>query len=62
MPHKHPKNGGIIFQSGSSLNGFSLFFFQVTKQHNEDCKRLLRLMGVPVVEVIDGVFFGFIAI
>uniref|UniRef100_A0A1D1YUD6 Flap endonuclease 1 n=1 Tax=Anthurium amnicola TaxID=1678845 RepID=A0A1D1YUD6_9ARAE len=23
---------------------------KVTKQHNEDCKRLLRLMGVPVVE------------
>ena len=25
--------------------------FQVTKQHNEDCKKLLRLMGVPVIEV-----------
>lgn len=24
---------------------------QVTKQHNEDCRKLLRLMGVPVVEV-----------
>lgn len=24
---------------------------QVTKQHNDDCKRLLRLMGVPVIEV-----------
>ncbi|RDX75324.1 Flap endonuclease 1, partial [Mucuna pruriens] len=23
---------------------------KVTKQHNEDCKKLLRLMGVPVVE------------
>ncbi|KDP23322.1 hypothetical protein JCGZ_23155 [Jatropha curcas] len=23
---------------------------KVTKQHNEDCKRLLRLMGVPVIE------------
>lgn len=23
----------------------------MTKQHNDDCKRLLRLMGVPVVEV-----------
>ncbi|KAB2048714.1 hypothetical protein ES319_A13G129600v1 [Gossypium barbadense] len=23
---------------------------EVTKQHNEDCKRLLRLMGVPVIE------------
>ncbi|KAG6532456.1 hypothetical protein ZIOFF_006301 [Zingiber officinale] len=25
-------------------------FSQVTKQHNEDCKRLLRLMGVPTIE------------
>ncbi|KAI7983534.1 Flap endonuclease 1 [Camellia lanceoleosa] len=23
---------------------------QVTKKHNEDCKKLLRLMGVPVIE------------
>lgn len=30
---------------------FSLLL-QVTKQHNDDCKRLLRLMGVPVIEVI----------
>ena len=30
---------------------------QVTRQHNDDCKRLLRLMGVPVVEV-NSVFFG----
>jgi flap endonuclease-1 len=22
----------------------------VTKQHNDDCKRLLRLMGVPVID------------
>ena len=24
---------------------------QVTRQHNEDCRKLLRLMGVPVIEV-----------
>jgi len=29
----------------------SAFPFQVTRKHNDDCKRLLRLMGVPVVEV-----------
>jgi flap endonuclease-1 len=23
---------------------------RVTREHNEDCKRLLRLMGVPVME------------
>lgn len=26
------------------------YITQVTKEHNEECKRLLRLMGVPVVE------------
>ena len=24
---------------------------RVTQQHNEECRRLLRLMGVPVIEV-----------
>ncbi|XP_039162610.1 flap endonuclease 1-like [Eucalyptus grandis] len=28
----------------------ALILLQVTQQHNEDCKRLLRLMDVPVVE------------
>ena len=23
---------------------------RVTREHNEECKRLLRLMGVPVIE------------
>jgi hypothetical protein len=27
---------------------------RVTRQHNEECRRLLRLMGVPVVEVGPG--------
>jgi len=32
---------------------------QVTKQHNEDCRKLLGLMGVPVVEVFlhDAIMF-----
>lgn len=29
---------------------FSKRTVKVTKQHNEDCKKLLRLMGIPVVE------------
>ncbi|XP_078446864.1 5'-3' exonuclease family protein isoform X2 [Wolffia australiana] len=33
-----------------SIEKFSKRTVKVTKQHNEDCKRLLRLMGVPVVE------------
>ncbi|KAL5767030.1 hypothetical protein ACOSQ2_013813 [Xanthoceras sorbifolium] len=32
------------------IEKFSKRTVKVTKQHNEDCKRLLRLMGVPVVE------------
>lgn len=27
-----------------------LLCMQVTAQHNEDCKQLLRLMGVPVID------------
>ncbi|KAE9618890.1 Flap endonuclease 1 [Lupinus albus] len=32
------------------IEKFSKRTVKVTKQHNEDCKRLLRLMGMPVVE------------
>ena len=34
---------------------------QVTRQHNDDCKRLLRLMGVPVVEVNSVFQFSFVS-
>lgn len=33
-----------------AIEKFSKRTVKVTKQHNDDCKRLLRLMGVPVVE------------
>ncbi|XP_050380656.1 flap endonuclease 1 isoform X4 [Argentina anserina] len=32
------------------IEKFSKRTVKVTKQHNEDCRRLLRLMGVPVIE------------
>ncbi|TYK10325.1 flap endonuclease 1 isoform X2 [Cucumis melo var. makuwa] len=32
------------------IEKFSKRTVKVTKQHNDDCKRLLRLMGVPVIE------------
>ncbi|XP_015386433.1 flap endonuclease 1 isoform X5 [Citrus sinensis] len=32
------------------IEKFSKRTVKVTKQHNDDCKRLLKLMGVPVVE------------
>jgi flap endonuclease-1 len=31
------------------VNKFSRRLVKVTKQHNDDCKELLRLMGVPVI-------------
>ena len=31
------------------INKFSSRLVKVTRQHNEDCKELLRLMGVPVI-------------
>ncbi|KAA3481233.1 flap endonuclease 1 [Gossypium australe] len=33
------------------IEKFSKRTVKVTRQHNEDCKRLLRLMGVPVIDV-----------
>ncbi|KAK1277110.1 Flap endonuclease 1-A [Acorus gramineus] len=33
-----------------SIEKFSKRTVKVTKQHNDDCKRLLRLIGVPVIE------------
>lgn len=35
----------------------SSLVLQVTKQHNEDCQKLLRLMGVPIIEVITNIYF-----
>ncbi|GAB4848234.1 Elongation of fatty acids protein 2, variant 2 [Ancistrocladus abbreviatus] len=36
--------------SKEEIEKFSKRTVKVTKQHNDDCKKLLRLMGVPVVE------------
>ncbi|URD73641.1 hypothetical protein MUK42_08968 [Musa troglodytarum] len=47
------------------IRKFSKKTVKVTKRHNEDCKRLLRLMGIPVIEVyavasedMDSLTFG----
>ncbi|CAD6251495.1 unnamed protein product [Miscanthus lutarioriparius] len=34
-----------------AIEKFSKRTVKVTRKHNDDCKRLLRLMGVPVVEI-----------
>ncbi|KAI6684484.1 hypothetical protein NL676_030397, partial [Syzygium grande] len=40
----------IVSQNKQDIEKFSKRTMKVTQQHNEDCKRLLRLMGVPLVE------------
>ncbi|XP_030540659.1 flap endonuclease 1-like [Rhodamnia argentea] len=40
----------IASQNREDIEKFSKRTVKVTQQHNEDCKKLLRLMGVPVVE------------
>lgn len=35
----------------SDMDKFSKRLVRVTRDHNEDCKTLLRLMGVPVIDV-----------
>ncbi|XP_056165140.1 flap endonuclease 1-like, partial [Syzygium oleosum] len=40
----------IASQNKQDIEKFSKRTVKVTQQHNEDCKRLLRLMGVPLVE------------
>jgi flap endonuclease-1 len=42
-----------VSQAGTEadVEKYSKRTVKVTKQHNEDCRKLLRLMGVPVVEV-----------
>lgn len=39
------------------INKFSKRLVKVTRQHGEDCKKLLALMGVPYIEVSRH-FFG----
>lgn len=34
-----------------NIDKFNRRLVKVTKQHNEDCKKLLRLMGIPYVDV-----------
>lgn len=34
-----------------NIDKFTKRLVKVTKQHNDDCKKLLTLMGVPYIEV-----------
>lgn len=42
----------------NDIDRFSKRLVRVTRDHNEDCKKLLSLMGVPVVTVSTHVRFG----
>ncbi|RWW69287.1 hypothetical protein BHE74_00023130 [Ensete ventricosum] len=39
-----------LAKSQEGIEKYSKRTVKVTRQHNEDCKRLLRLMGVPIIE------------
>ncbi|KVH89497.1 5'-3' exonuclease, C-terminal domain-containing protein [Cynara cardunculus var. scolymus] len=43
-------NDAIQAGNKDEIEKFSKRTVKVTRQHNEDCKKLLRLMGVPVIE------------
>ncbi|KQK12287.1 flap endonuclease 1-B [Brachypodium distachyon] len=43
-------NRAIEVGDEDSIEKFSKRTVKITKKHNDDCKKLLRLMGVPVVE------------
>ncbi|KAL5216534.1 hypothetical protein ABZP36_007935, partial [Zizania latifolia] len=47
----HQRTEAVEEGDTDAIEKFSKRTVKVTKQHNEDCKRLLRLMGVPVVEI-----------
>lgn len=36
-----------------NIEKFNRRLVKVTKQHNEECKQLLQLMGIPYVDVSD---------
>lgn len=45
-PVSHTKTG-----TAEDVDRFSRRTVKVTKEHNEECRKLLRLMGIPVVVV-----------
>ncbi|THU62626.1 hypothetical protein C4D60_Mb01t07080 [Musa balbisiana] len=58
-------NTAIETGDTEGIEKYSKRTVKVTRQHNDDCKRLLRLMGVPIIEVyavasedMDSLTFG----
>ena len=40
----------VFLGDGEAFDKFARRTVKVTREHNDDCKRLLRLMGVPYVD------------
>ena len=61
--HEHPKSVpgcvDICVQKGieEEIAKYSKRTVRVTREHNEECRKLLRLMGVPIVDVSDWWWF-----
>lgn len=49
---KRTANRPLAAQTGTTedVAKYSKRTVRVTKEHNDDCKRLLKLMGVPIIE------------
>ena len=41
----------MITGDAENIEKFNRRLVKVTKQHNEECKELLKLMGIPYVDV-----------
>jgi len=48
----------VLPEEADNVEKFQKRLVKVTPQHNDECKRLLQLMGVPYIEVaIDSVYY-----
>ena len=41
----------VLTGDAENIEKFNRRLVKVTKQHNEECKQLLKLMGIPYVDV-----------
>ena len=56
VSYSHRQRCGVkreCFMTGETedIDKFSKRLVRVTRQHNDECKQLLKLMGIPYVEV-----------
>lgn len=62
--HGCSRYGGtdLLVGTAEDLDKFTRRTVKVTREHNEECRKLLGLMGIPVVVVRRSVFSRFIVI